>query len=471
MKIEGLKLKRKKQILAISLAFFSIIATLILVTTKAKYKNIQTMDLVNGTINYTPADINLVAIQIENDIGEYEVSNAVPSEGYTLSDKSYCNVNGTKDTSIKLSYINGSVSVNDISKKTKCYLYFDKYSAIDTIIGDITGIEEKIEFTGIATSSDTGIYSAPDDYGTSYYFRGLEGSLNNWVRFAGFYWRIIRVNGNGTIRMIYAGAASGNPSDANRNGSTTQIRTYPYNHTFDDNAYVGYMMGIPLNGTFENNTSGNKTSSHSNSYAKAHINTYNSDAKSQIDSWYKTNIEDKGLSNYIDTDTGFCNDRGIDKIAYSSYTGDGYGTQSSGYAPWGRLYQNNWKTTQIPTLKCSNKSKDLFTHTSASIGNKKLTYLVGLISSDEVVFGGGFGNSSDSTYYLYANQQYWTMSPYFYGGSYAYVFWVASNGLLQGGSVHYSNGLRPVINLQADTKFTYNNETTKGSATDPYIVV
>ena len=50
------------------------------------------------------------------------------------------------------------------------------------------------------------VCSAPDDYGTSYYFRG--NVENNWVKFAGYYWRILRINGDGSIRMIYAGDAS-----------------------------------------------------------------------------------------------------------------------------------------------------------------------------------------------------------------------------------------------------------------------
>jgi len=450
------------------LIILGIIGTLILTTSKAKYKNIQTLDLVNGTINYTPADIDLVAIQIENDNGEYETTDTIPSSGYNLSDKSYCNVNGNKDESINLTYESGKIGVNNISKKVKCYLYFDKKStasAGDTIIGDITSKVEKVSFTGIATSSDTGIFKAPDDYGTSYYFRGLEGSLNNWVRFADSYWRIIRVNGNGTVRMIYAGAASGNPSNANRTGTTTQINgaTYMYNHTYNDNAYVGYMMGIPLNGTAQTE---NTTSSNSTSYSAAHTNTYDSNAKATIDSWYKTNIVDKGFSSYVDTNTGFCNDRQTMSGVHSSYGTLGYGTNNTSYAPWGRLYQNSaWKTTQTPTLQCSNKSRDLFTVTSASEGNKKLTYPVGLITSDEVVFGGGFGGTNNSTYYLYTNQNYWTMSPSNCNGG-AVVFGVNSNGSLNVANVGNTIGLRPVINLKSDTKMTGS-----GSSSDPYVVV
>ena len=108
--------------------------------------------------------------------------------------------------------------------------------------------------------------SAPDDYGTSYYYRG--NVENNWVKFAGYYWRILRINGDGSIRMIYAGDASvidalDNKEEVLKNGyddSTTkytQIGESAYNYYWKkdnvqesvnsrvsyDNAGVGYMYG------------------------------------------------------------------------------------------------------------------------------------------------------------------------------------------------------------------------------------
>ena len=463
MKLE--KIKNHKKIIIGGLITVGIITTLILTTSKAKYKNIETLDLVNGTINYTPADIDLVAIQIENEAGEYEATNTVPVSGYTLNDKSYCNVNGTKDTSITLTYENGLIGISDITKRTKCYLYFDKQTippTIETIVGDTTNIEEKIEFTGIATSTDTGIYSAPDDYGTSYYFRGVEDKLNNWVKFAGFYWRIIRINGNGTVRMIYQGEANGAVSDSNKTGTTTAINgkyqynsIYPYISSDNDNAYVGYMISI---------NSGN-----SDSYIEAHKNLYDSNAKVEVDKWYKTNIEDKKFGNYVDVNTGFCNDREIAK-GHSNYIGGGYGKGKTVYNPADRLWATNLeslKSIQTPTLQCANKERDLFTVSNADEGNKKLTYPVGLITSDEITFAGGFGTLSNSTYYLYTNQIYWTMSPFSYNSS-ASVFYVYIDGRITpcDVDVYGDVSFRPVINLRADTHFTG-----VGSESNPFVVV
>ena len=96
------------------------------------------------------------------------------------------------------------------------------------------------------------ICSAPDDYGTSHYFRG--NVTNNYVKFAGYYWRILRINGDESIRMIYAGDADvidalENKEEVLANGyddgdtDYTQIGMSEYNSRMDNNAYVGYMYG------------------------------------------------------------------------------------------------------------------------------------------------------------------------------------------------------------------------------------
>jgi len=53
---------------------------------------------------------------------------------------------------------------------------------------------------------DEGLIQDVDDYGVSYYFRG---DINyNYVTFAGLTWRIIRVNGDGSVRLILNDLAS-----------------------------------------------------------------------------------------------------------------------------------------------------------------------------------------------------------------------------------------------------------------------
>ena len=85
--------------------------------------------------------------------------------------------------------------------------------------------------------SEQGLYAAPDDYGTSYIYRG--DVENNNVYFGGFYWKIIRMNGDGSIRMIY----SGTTPDATGNATSINNTTYQYNSHYPDPTYVGYMYG------------------------------------------------------------------------------------------------------------------------------------------------------------------------------------------------------------------------------------
>jgi len=252
------------------------------------------------------------------------------------------------------------------------------------------------------------------------------------------------------IRMIYQGEANGAVSSSNKTGTATQIGTTAYNSTSNDNTYVGYM------------NNGGST----NSYATAHQNLIDSTVKSAIDSWYKTNIIDKGHSDYVDTNTGFCNDREVSS-GTMGYTGAGYETQQTAYSSWGRLSGTNaWKPIQTPSLQCANKERDLFTLKNSENGNKSLTYPVGMITSDEIIFAGSFGHIKNSTHYLYTASKYWTLSPSSYGSSYATVFSIDSFGAIYSERVNTKNGLRPVINLRADIPFSGD-----GSEVSPYKIV
>jgi len=372
--------------------------------------------------------------QIKED-GEYEEVTTMPTSGYKLNEeRSVCS------NSVKPQLEGNNLRLTNMTKgSTSCYLYFDKQTippTVETIIGD-TNKTEKVEFSGIATSSDTGIYSAPDDYGTSYYFRGLEGSLNNWVRFADSYWRIIRVNGNGTVRMIYAGAASGNPSNANRTGTTTQINgaTYMYNHTYNDNAYVGFKYTIgQLRG----------------------LNT-KSNVLTQLETWYNNNLA--SYASKLDTNAGFCGDRTPSTSETAINNSGGTGTTTTYYGGYIRLITN-----KTPEITCTNSS-DLYTISNSSKGNKSLTYPIGLITADEVSMAGGVYNIANQNYYLYNGRDYWTLSPYVFDSYSAKVFAVYTNGYVGDSVANNIIGVRPVINLRSNVKITG-----KGTISDPYIV-
>ena len=284
--------------------------------------------------------------------------------------------------------------------------------------------------TSIADGTN-GIYSAKDDLGTSYYFRG--NVTNNYVKFANKYWRIIRINGDGTIRMIYAGTSAHVNGYNDSSANDMSIGSSTFNSSTNDNTYVGYMYG----------TEGGAT------YANTHSNTTNSTIKTTLDSWYDTNIVNTGNEKYI-ADAIYCNDRSVS-------SGTGIGTTETYYAAGTRIDNGT------PTLKCTNNN-DKFTK-STTIGNGKLTRMIGLITSDEVMYAGGIYGTNNKEYYLYSGAWYWTMAPYSYASGRASVEYVGSGGYLSGRSVGNPSAVRPVVSLKSDAISGGS-----GTAASPFLV-
>ena len=119
---------------------------------------------------------------------------------------------------------------------------------------------------------------------------------------------------------------------------------------------------------------------------------------------------------------------------------------------------------------CENKERDLYTTTDSSIGNKALTYPVGLITYDELIFAGMDGSHTNRLSWVYSDLSYWTMSPSkFYVAHDTAYEWAFNNvGYLSNwwGASFANYGVRPVINLKSDVKITEGI----GTANDPFIV-
>ena len=186
----------------------------------------------------------------------------------------------------------------------------------------------------------------------------------------------------------------------------------------------------------------------------------NSGIKNTLDSWYQTNIANKGYGDKVSTEAGFCGDREPSTNSSTSNGAGGTGTTQTYYGGYIRLVNS----TKSPTLKCKN-NEDMYTVSGSSRGNKALTNPVGLITADEVAMAGGVYRQTNQSYYLYTNSAYWTMSPYnFYSLDSAHVFFVYSNGVLGSNFVNNTYGVRPVINLSADVTVKSGN----GTSTTPY---
>ena len=386
-------------------------------------------------------------------------------------------------------------------------------------------------------NSESGLYSTADDEGTSYYYRGIVGG--NYVKFANKYWRIVRINGDNSVRLIYDGTT---PHENGESSSNRQVGDSAFNSRWSDNAYVGYMYGdtstnevkewtsafnssglsatakyyfgteytfdknnnvFKLGGTLEamtlseyNTKHANdklytifNTSSMANSQRMLHVekyvsptsmsvkaveyaspslenatsNTTNSTMKIYLEDWYKNNLS--SYSDKISKNSSFCNDREISTIKSDTYQNSGYGAVPTMYG-YERFYSWGGRMTG-PRLTCSNVN-DKFTTSNSTIGNKKLTSPIGLITADEVNMAGARTSYKNQLFYLYTGTYYWTMSPsYFNVGGNATELRVAPSGELdEWGRVDRGYGVRPVINLDSSNlQFTGS-----GTKENPYII-
>lgn len=297
--------------------------------------------------------------------------------------------------------------------------------------------------------SKDGLYPMEDDYGMSYFFRGAVE--NNYVKFAGFYWRIIRINGDGSLRIQYDGTMpyKNGVSDDQR----LALTNIPFNTNYNDNKYVGYMYS----------PSGTTASTGAK---QAQTNTASSTIKTQLETWYSNNILNRNLDDYV-ADVIYCNDRsipGTDKSGWNTDTGLGYGNNATAFGAFSRLIHVNTEGfIPTPILKCPQQN-DAFTKNDKNMGNGALSQKVGLITADEIVLAGGKGGLHNLNYYLYKGATYtWSMTPNSSNSSQASMF--ASHYSFTGCAVYASYGAAPVISLTPEYVSTFIGD---GSSTNPY---
>ena len=436
-------IKRKVIVTAIIISIL-LLSGVYLYSSFAVFSEEKNFNVINGKVS-DPGDIYF-AYYVDG-----EITHSIPRQntGYTLNtEKSTC-TNGVipawDNASWKFIGDYSGYNATDYAR-TRCNLYFEKTSkVVSTAIGNIEANTYTPDFSKSACDDSTceshekGIYETQDDDGTSYYYRG--SVENNYVKFAGFYWRIIRINGNGSIRMIYDGTS------AHDNGEASEDREYGtslFSPGHNDNMSVGYMY-----------SSGN-----------AHGLGTSSIIKTSNDNFYTSKIA--GYSSYIDTSSGFCGDRS----SYNVMPGVGTGTVLTYYKTYTRLNR------ATPSLKC-NDSSDYYTTSSASTGNKALTYPVGLITLDEIVIAGSgagyydranFYTPQNKNGYLTTGTDFWTLSPSGYFNLFGFpsilaaIFSIGRDGIISDTYPPSGQGLRPVINLKNALKFTGD-----GTKNNPYI--
>lgn len=323
----------------------------------------------------------------------------------------------------------------------------DKTLATQILKDNSVQSDSNIDFSKSSAEDGTsGLYYTSDNTENNqvtYYFRGNVD--NNYVSFAkdeegnGIIWRIVRINEDGSIRLV----------------KETNTSSSVFNNNFD-NTDVGFMYG----------------QTGASSYELTHTNTNDSDIKDVLDTWYTSNLS--SYSNYL-ADAGFCNDRSIapepnlwdvakeDGYNNNSDTALGYGKNATYYGSYNRLVNLNQ-----PQFACP-QTNDLFTLKGSSKGNKSLDNSIGLLTIDEVVYAGGKIGMTNKEYYLVNGDYWWTMSPPYFNG-YAHVWYVNGNGDVYRINAVIAYGVRPVINLKSNVGFTLEGTGDAGTDTNPYII-
>ena len=350
----------------------------------------------------------------------------------------------TQSYTIEFKYANDESidQSDDMGKKLSGTLFITEGTEQPTLLSQLladksTRPGERTDFSKVLTDNNTNtLYTSTEDSKTVYYFAG--NATDNWVKFGknannqDLYWRIIRTNSEGSIRLLYHGTST--------TATDAYIGKSAFNSSYDNIAYVSYMYGSL------------------GSIPNARENTNNSTIKGIIDTWYKDNLN-TNYGKYLSTTAVYCNDRSTSDNA-------NFGART-------RL-----DTNKTPSYDCA-ATEDKFT-VDTSTGNGKLTYPIALMTADEVSFAGGVMYTNASTWYYYNSAKgsstgstwWWLLSPEFWYDSGAYVsqvFGLDHPGYLdyrRVGDARDSSGVRPAVSLKSCVKTSGGN----GSASDPYTI-
>ena len=397
---------------------------------------------------------------------------------------------------------------NGFTKLSDCMLVMNNHET--SVESAKTNINSKgtPDFSKTATT-DEGLFMTEDDDGASYYYRGAV--KNNYVSFAGFIWRIIRRNGDGSVRMIYSGKKT---SDT---GENTSIGNSQFNSGYWDPAYVGYKYNEKFSLHESNGTTGYDGFTNTTKYSFGTGYTFDKSTKKfnltgtikqltwkenhdeivsnslyscletncriiykvtgyenntrmtvqpisySSDSYTDAVINNKNsaIKSILDiwysnnlikytsylADEVFCNDRSI------SYGSGNLMTPTTCYGAFNRLYDK-----KTPSLKCV-QDNDKF---KVSNESAKLDYPISLITADEVAMAGGVFSIKNNDYYLCNGQRFWTLSPSRFLSSYSHaqVWFVDETGdLYPWLYVSAAPKVYPVINLKSDIQITKGDGT------------
>ena len=388
---------------------------------KLESEDLCNIDFTTGTGSYTVTAVPSIA-------GSLDSTSKTTTENGQVTFFTNAIIDSVSGCTNEIS--DGKVIVKNVTSNTTCNINVSYMKLYDKLLADKSTRLTRTDFSTVLTTDNTNtLYTSTEDSKTVYYFAG--NATDNWVQFGGYYWRIIRTNSDGGVRLLYHGTST--------TAENAYIGESAFNNSYNNIAYVSYMYGS------------------TGSIANARTNQTNSSTiKTVIDNWYKDNLN-TNYGKYLSTTAVYCNDRSTsDNTYFGAYT---------------RL-----KTNKTPSYDCA-ATEDKFT-ADTSTGNGKLTYPIALMTADEISFAGGLWGTNAQTWYYYnsakgsstGEQWWWLLSPASGNGSYAYVFFVVGSsnpGFLSSTYVSHTYGVRPAVSLKSCVKTSGGD----GSASAPYTIV
>ena len=387
---------------------------------KLESEDLCNIDFTTGTGSYTVTAVPSIA-------GSLDSTSKTTTENGQVTFFTNAIIDSVSGCTNEIS--DGKVIVKNVTSNTTCNINVSYMKLYDKLLADKSTRLTRTDFSTVLTTDNTNtLYTSTEDSKTVYYFAG--NATDNWVQFGGYYWRIIRTNSDGGVRLLYHGTST--------TAENAYIGESAFNNSYNNIAYVSYMYGS------------------TGSIANARTNQTNSSTiKTAIDNWYKDNLN-TNYGKYLSTTAVYCNDRSTsDNTYFGAYT---------------RL-----KTNKTPSYDCA-ATEDKFT-ADTSTGNGKLTYPIALMTADEVSFAGGLWGTNGQTWYYYnsakgsstGEQWWWLLSPTSGNVSYAYVFFVVGSsnpGFLSSTYVSHTYGVRPAVSLKSCVKTSGGD----GSASAPYTI-
>ncbi len=384
-----------------------------------------------------------------------------------------------------------------------------------------------INFKSISSSTNgQGVYTIADTAGDKYpiyYYRGAVDDNN--VLFAELCWKIVRTTDTGGVKLIYNGKPTEQDGKkiCNNTGENAQVTKSSFNSANDSPAYIGYKYGtvyqyhtksttstetikygksftydsVAKQYTLTDTIDSSDPSSIKTDLATHHYTCLNSTGvctsinyidyiygktlyyitisdgknieaaledmfsnknKSTIETYIENTWYANNMAKYEDylEDTPWCMDKSYEYSKVNSGWNPDGGSVSK-YLYFDTYYRRNNGT---PSIKCSDND-------ALTVANGGVAKPVGLITSDEVIYAGLAGTSTNKDYYLYTGANYWTMSPTYFDDRHAGSFCVNSYGhMYDGDYVSSSYGVRPVISLKSDTPYSDGD----GTKENPYII-